>query len=172
MPVLTGFREWLRFAALMQDPDCTPLEKWRLLPAWFLEPPAQLSAAMVYALRDFYEARALDPDAKKTAEKNSSPGKPPTFDWTVDAKFVLADFRRFYAMDLLRAELHWWEFRALFAALPPESMTMQRIDIRSTDLSRIPDKKRRAHLAELQRRIALPFRLDADAIAEVFDNGI
>lgn len=171
MPVLTDFREWLRFAALMQDRDCTAYEKLMLLPEWFLEPPQIFTGDMLYALRWFYDAADLEPEQKSRETDDPAPRKPPTFDWTVDAKFVLADFRRFYGIDLLRTEfLHWWEFRALFSALPPESQTMQRIGIRSTDLSKITDKKRRAQIAAVQRRIALPFQLDDGDIAEVFDS--
>jgi hypothetical protein len=170
MPVLTDFREWLRFAALMRDKDCTAYDKLMLLPEWFIEPPRTFTGDMLRALRWFYDAADLEPEQKAVAE-NPAPRRPPTFDWTVDAKFVLADFRRFYGIDLMRTEfLHWWEFRALFSALPPESMTVQRIDIRRCDLSKIKDQKRRAQIARIQRQIALPFGLDDGDIADVFDS--
>jgi hypothetical protein len=45
---------------------------------------------------------------------------------------------------------------------------MQRIGIRSIDLSQIKDKAQRKRYADMQRRIALPFEMDDSAIGEVF----
>jgi hypothetical protein len=90
------------------------------------------------------------------------------FDWKYDAKYLLADFRRYYGIDLLTAEMHWWEFRSLFAALPDDSLCQKRIAYRSADLSRIKDSKRRAEIARIQQQIALPYEMTDDEISAVF----
>lgn len=170
LPVLTDFREWLRFAALMQDRSLPGWEKLILLRGWFLEPPKAVTKDMVMALREFYEAKALEPDPLREEEdKEPAPLRPPTFDWEVDAGCVLADFRRFYGLDLLRVEyLHWWEFRALFSALPPDGSVKERIRIRGWDLSKERNPERRSAIRREQARIALPFHVDENAIAAVF----
>ena len=65
--------------------------------------------------------------------------------------------------------MHWWEFRCLFDVLPDDSQCRKRIDIRSTDLSKIKDNDRRNQIAAMQRQIALPFEMDEDDIAAVFE---
>ena len=167
LPVLTDFRDWLRFLLLLSS-DLPDHEKAAMLPLWLRE-PVPLTPAIVRGLTTFCEASALDPDPPETDADDPPPMRPPTWDWTIDGKFVLGDFRRYYHIDLLRPDsLHWWEFKALFLALPTESRSMERIGIRGTDLSKIQGKERKKHIAELQRRIALPFRVDADAIGDVF----
>lgn len=168
IPILTDFRAWLQFIGMVSDKELPEWEKIRMMREWLCV-DAPVTREVVEGLLTFCRAAELEPDQEAKTDAQDVSRKPPTFDWAVDAKFVLADFRRYYGMDLLRTGyLHWWEFRALFSALPSESTVMQRVGIRDADLSKIPDKHRRAKLAEIQRRIALPFEMDEDGIADVF----
>lgn len=167
--ILTDFRDWIRFLLLVSS-DAPDIDKAAMLPLWLAE-PVPLTRGIVEGLRGFCLARELSPDAAKKDddEDEPPPHRPPTWDWTIDGKFVLGDFRRYYGLDLLRVEhLHWWEFRALFEALPGDSCSMQRINIRGKDLSKLRTKSEKQYYAELQRRLALPFEMDEDAIADVF----
>ena len=170
LPVLTDFRAWLKFLGLVRDEVLTAEDKAAGLADWLLT-PAPVTRGVVRGLCDFCKAGELEPDPTddEEEEEDPPPTRVPTWDWDVDARFVLADFRRFYAIDLLRTEyLHWWEFRALFSALPPESQSMHRIGVRAMDLSKIPDKRMRQQYRDMQRRIALPFVLDDFAIGDAF----
>ena len=169
LPILTDFRAWLKFLGLVRDEVLTAEDKAAALADWLLT-PAPVTREVVRGLCDFCKAGGLDPADNEEEDTPSS--RVPTWDWDADAKFVLADFRRFYATDLLRTEyLHWWEFRALFAALPPESQSMHRIGVRAMDLSKISDKRMRQQYRDMQRRIALPFVLDDFAIGDAFGEG-
>lgn len=172
IPILTDFRAWLQFIGLVNDKGIAVQDKVTAMAGWLLE-DRPVTAAVVEALTDFCRAKELDPDEKEKPEQKDPPGgsrRPPCFDWVVDAKYVLGDFRRFYGIDLLNAALylHWWEFRALFAALPEEAVTMRRMSLRATDLSKIKDKSQRSRIAAAQRAIALPFEMDEDMIGDVF----
>ena len=167
LPVLTDFRAWLQFIGLVNDKTLSDVEKVAAL-RWWLEDERPVTRGIVEGLCRFCRAQELDPD-KDEQDAPEIGNKPPTWDWEIDAKFVLGDFRRYYDIDLLRVEyLHWWEFRALFAALPDDSRSFQRIGIRSMDLSEIKDKDAKRRYAEMQRRIALPFEMDDGAIGAVF----
>lgn len=171
LAILTDFRDWLKFGDMLRDDELRPEDKLDLMRAWFVEPPDVLTAEMFQALRDFCETRALDrePDADAD-EEPAHPNRPPTFDWTMDAGCVIADFRRYYQLNLFSAGyLHWWEFLTLVRALPDESQTFRRISIRSQDLSKIKDPERRRALMEAQMRIGIPFEMDDYAIADAFD---
>ena len=60
------------------------------------------------------------------------------------------------------ARMHWWEFRAIFDSLPPDSQIMTAMRYRSIDLGTIPDAKERARYARLKRAVALE-RIDYEA---------
>lgn len=172
--ILTDFREWIRFSDMLSDCELTKEEKIYLMTDWLTETPEKITAELVNAVFDFFQADALEPDRAESdddyeTEEEPQSRRPPVFDWKYDAKFVIGDFLRFYGIDLLSAEMHWWKFRCLFAALPDESQCRKRIDIRSTDLSQIKDKERRNQIAKIQRQIALPFEMDDDDMAAIFD---
>lgn len=170
--ILTDFRDWLRFGDMLRDDELRPEDKLDLMREWFVVPPDVLTAEMYEGLRDFCEARALNKDEPDEGQDTVEPEhltRPPTFDWCIDAGVVIADFRRFYQIDLLRVEyLHWWEFLSLLWSLPDESQTFRRIGIRSTDLSKIRDADRKRAIAKAQLRIAIPFEMDDFAIGEAF----
>lgn len=168
IPVLTDFRSWLKFLGLVGDKTLSAYDKLSIMQDWLIEPEPvtkPILDGLVWFCRGFDPVEKRPDDGAKAQQR-----KPPTFDWDVDAPCVIADFRHYYQMDLLRVNyLHWWEFRALFSALPPDSATMQRVHLRSLDLSEIPNKKKRSEFARRQREIALPFVLDDDDIAAAFD---
>lgn len=154
--ILTDFRDWIRFSDLMGS-DLPNEDKLRVAAFWYVEPPARFTAEAFTALVAFYRADALAQDHDEHEEDDGLP-RPPVLDWSIDAKYILGDFRRCYGLDLLRVEhLHWWEFRALLEALPDDAGIMRRIAYRGTDLSQIPNKDERRRVARLQRRFALPF---------------
>lgn len=167
-PILTDFRDWLRFSGLIADKEVTPREKLLLLPEW-LEEPVPLTGALTEALLGFWRARELEPEPLYPPEETDEAApRPPVFDWCIDARYVLGDFRRYYGIDLLSADyLHWWAFKSLFAALPDESMCQKRIAYRSCDLSQIKNRAERTRIARIQRQIALPYEYDDEMIGAV-----
>ena len=173
--ILTDFREWLGFIDMMADKSLSSEERAYLCGMWITPEPARITAGMIDGLIGFLRADALEPDPQEPdddeAEVEPDMQKPPVLDFRIDAKYIIADFRRFYAINLLRIDyLHWWEFLSLLRALPDESMTMRRVSLRGTDLNDIPDKRRRAQVAKAQRQIALPFEFDDEMIGAMMWN--
>lgn len=172
-PIETDFREWFRFGDMLADRELDNEDKIYLMTEWLYEAPEEITSELVNAVFGFYRANGLKPDPPEyddDDEKEEQPKRPPVFDWKYDAVFILGDFRRYYGIDLLSVEyMHWWEFRCLFNALPDDSQCQKRIDIRSTDLSRIKDEARRQQIAKIQRQIALPFEMDEDDMAAIFE---
>ncbi|MBR0483937.1 MAG: hypothetical protein IJJ69_04055 [Oscillospiraceae bacterium] len=164
-PVVTDFRDWLRFADLLSD-DSVPAQILPVLAGnWFLCPPAVLTRAHFHALLDFYQAKALRPEREPENMPESAPHKPPVFDWKLDAPFLIADFRQFYQTDLLHISfLHWWEFLTLFRGLPQKSQSKERIYYRGCDLNQIHDRHERERILKIRRTIALPFSMSDEDI--------
>lgn len=76
----------------------------------------------------------------------------PLVDWEVDADLIYAAFLQAYGIDLLTADLHWHRFRALFDALPDDTLMVKVIQWRGYKGS---DKD----MLELKNIWALPERL-------------
>lgn len=169
--ILTDCCEWLRFADLIRDKRIDDTKRISQLALWLDPMPKLITADIVSALFDFYKAAALDPDPPECdddTEPDDDIAKPPVFDWCIDAKYILGDFYRYYGIDLINDYLHWWHFKALFAALPDDSMCQKRIAYRSVDLGTIKDDKERARIARIQRSIAIPYECEDDMIAAAF----
>ena len=171
-PIVTDFREWFRFADMLADEELEKEEKLYLMTQWLPEAPEEITSELVNAVFGFYRADALKPDSLESddEEETEQPKRPPVFDWKYDATFIIGDFRRYYGIDLLSVEyMHWWEFRCLFDVLPDDSQCQKRIGYRSTDLSQIKNEAERKRIARIQQRIALPFEMDEDDIAAIFE---
>lgn len=167
--IRTDFRDWLQFSDMLKDEELTPEDKLELMRDWFVHPPDCITLELYEGLRDFLRASDLDREQEQKPDEPEYLNRPPTFDWCMDAAAVIADFRRYYAIDLLRVDyLHWWEFLSLLRNLPDESQTFRRISIRRTDLSKIKDPDRKRALMEAQMRIGIPFEMDDYAIGEAF----
>lgn len=110
---------------------------------------------------DFYLAgeQAAEPAAAKPA---SRPDTGPAFDYRCDAPYIVAAFQQAYGIDLTREKLHWFRFRALFAALPEDTLMAKIMGWRSADLADY-EGSMREHYAALKERFALPASLRGGA---------
>lgn len=165
-PVVTDFREWIKFHDLLRDKEVPQQSKIFLLAEWFVNPPVFLTESHVKALTDFYIAKDLDfQNSEKNEEEPEQNFKPPVFDWRIDSEFLIADFRQFYQINLFSVKyLHWFEFIALFHALPEESQCQKRIYYRSVKLDQIKDKNEKKRIKKIKRSIALPYEMSDEQI--------
>lgn len=110
---------------------------------------------------DFYLAgeQAAEPAAAKPA---SRPDTGPAFDYRCDAPYIVAAFQQAYGIDLTTEKLHWFRFRALFAALPEDTLMAKIINWRTLDLADY-EGSMREHYAALKERFALPPELRGGA---------
>lgn len=168
--VVTDFREWLKFADMLADKEIPHKEKLLFMPNWLYDPPGTITDELVTALCGFYRADALEPDRHEDEEdeEGDEVPRPPVLDWKYDAKYIIGDFIRFYNIDLLTAEMHWWRFRILFSALPDDSQMMKRIAYRGADIGQIKNESERKRIQRMQRLFALPFEMDDEEIGAVF----
>lgn len=164
--ILTDFREWLRFSDLVRDKEIPVNVKMYMMLEWLEHPPDTPTMQIINELFAFLYAKVLEPDPREDDEEDEQDEqlpRPPVFDWKIDARYLLSDFRRYYNIDLLRVEyLHWWEFKSLFLGLPDESTCRKRIEIRGSDLSQIKNRADKMRIAKMQRQIALPYEISED----------
>ena len=77
-----------------------------------------------------------------------------TYLWDMPA--VYASFLDAYRIDLFSAELHLWQFDALFAALPDESAIRRTMMIRAASMDSAEDDEARALLAAQKLAVRIP----------------
>ena len=130
----TDFRVWLDYPRLVaEDPA-----------SLFTERMPILTQEVVDQLDLFY-------NPPRELPRDSGSGTR-VVDWVEDSGMIYAAFLQVYRIDLLREDLHWHVFRALFEALPESALIVQVIQWRSYTGD---DKS----LRELRRVWALPEKL-------------
>ena len=93
---------------------------------------------------------------------DASPDTGPVFDYRCDAPYIVAAFQQAYGIDLTTEKMHWFRFRALFAALPEDTLMAKIMGWRSADLADY-EGSMLEHYAELKERFALPAELRGGA---------
>lgn len=141
-----------------------PGKAWELCRSFYLDlkmPPLDEAYS---GMIEFYTAGE---DAAKNASDShgGTASNVPAFDYRCDAGYIVAAFQQAYGIDLTREKMHWFRFRALFAALPEDTLMAKIMSWRTMDLSEY-EGKMREHYAELQQRFALPAELRGGARIE------
>lgn len=156
----TDFRTWIRFDEALFWSD-KPIEE-RLYSALDIcyggKIPADIHGA-VHAAIGFYtqkDVQITDTGENTQAEQGTSSRGKQIYSFTYDAPLICAAFLSQYGIDLTKADLHWWLFRALFEGLTDENKICKVMEIRSVDLSKIKDKEQKAHYRRLKRIYRLP----------------
>lgn len=166
--IATDFRDWIAFFDMMADTELDRKQKMLTVLAWFLDEIPQNIVGAYNALTDFASCSGT----KKTpenSEKNNIQNVP-TLSWLYDSAYVLGAFRQVYGIDLIRTEyMHWWEFSALFEALPEDTPIKKRIAYRQIKISDIKDKERRKQILKIKKAVAFPHEpVSAEKTGEIF----
>lgn len=107
----TDFRVCLRIILAYEDPELTGLEKQEvLLDNLYSVRPSDASQAIELGIR-FLNGGYQDQDS---GDEDSSLR---LYSFVKDARMIYAVFRQIYEISLETAEMHWWEFLALFSNL-------------------------------------------------------
>lgn len=165
-PVYTDFKNWIKIDGLLCDKDL-PMEKRiaSILSLCYKKLPQNLEDAMdgVFA---FYGGGFSGGSAKKAEKKNSEP----LFSFSKDAQMIYSAFYAQYKIDLLKEELHWYQFVALFENLSHEHKLFKVMAYRGAKLCDIKDKSKRAFYAEMKRVYALCEKSEDEKNGEVAES--
>ena len=122
---------------------------------FFAEPVSdpQLPDAFASLMR-FFRGCADDAPGGEPPEADAGAGEI-TLDYHCDAAYVLGAFQQAYGINLTIDKVHWWRFKALLHALPPETPLGKIVEIRGKDTSDM-DRADRDYYETLKERFALP----------------
>jgi hypothetical protein len=138
----------MKFENIMVDAGIEMDYKLYFMIRGVMNMPDDISEELIQALFSFYR---LDKPIRKTSGKQGEIGY--RFDY--DMGLIVAAFRQQYGIDLLAAELHWWEFKSLFEGLTDQTKFIQVVGYRTADISKL-DKEQKQRYTELKKFYALP----------------
>lgn len=153
-----GFRNILKILRLQNDPDVLDGHKAELLRRWFFDGEAPEAWAEAFG----HFVRAGDEPELPAGERD--------FDYEFDAPEIYASFRQLYGIDLMDAELHWWQFRALLGGcFLCRCALSEKIRLRHLDVSKCEDKaaaQRAKDAAAIPDAVGIDERLLTEQVRE------
>lgn len=159
--ISTDFRTGILFEEVLRDPELSDLDKIRTALELYFPGVVfdyDVFDEAVNKMVWFYRCGA---DPSETAEPAEESGDTePAFSYEHDADYIYSAFLQAYGLDLARASLHWWQFRALFRSLPEETQLVKIIGYRTMKIPARTSKEQRQHYEHLKRVYALPQSAD------------
>ena len=138
----------------------------RAVQEFFLGPvPGQEVPEAFQSFSRFFQGPPDDEAAKAREEASSEIAGELTLDYHYDADYLLGAFQQAYGIDLTADKVHWWRFKALLHALPPETPLGQIMSYRSADTTEMDEAHRRLYEI-MKERYALPPELKGVKRAE------
>lgn len=167
--IATDFRDWIAFFDMMSDTELDKKQKMLTALAWFSGEIPENIVGAYDALTEFASCSGIKKNPENS-DKNSNNSGVPTLSWLYDSAYVLGAFWQVYNIDLIHVKyMHWWEFSALFEALPEDTPIKKRIAYRQIKLSDIKDNERRKHVVKIKRAVAFPHEpVSAEKTGEIF----
>lgn len=165
VPVETGWRTWVRVMRALGSAEDDAARAEAALRIAFGDPlPPHVSLHRAEAVEAAVAWAAFNEPSPPPTQRQRRAARIRSFDWDYDAEAVVADFQRYYGIDLtdLATEMHWWRFWALFRGLPAESACMGLMGLRTADESDYKGDALRS-LREGKMRAMLPARNEEEA---------
>lgn len=151
-PIRTSYKRGVFALDLIEKADSS--EYAQLLRAFFDD--ELLEKATQDEIKDALDAILWFLNLGKRPHKSVTRNNVRLWDWQEDAGAVIADFLRYYSVDLTKeVDMHWWLFRSLFDALPQESESRQRMYYRGPTPQGADKQQKRLH-ADKRKQYRLP----------------
>ncbi|MDR2426478.1 MAG: bacteriophage Gp15 family protein [Endomicrobium sp.] len=152
--LLTDYRRVLIFIKAHDDEELDTSGRLELLlKLFFKKEPCNLNAAIIYIMKTYllggspFADTALKRKAKKAAKI--------VFDYDIDSARIYASFWQQYRIDLTKAKLHWYVFKALFEGLNEQTTFRQIVNFRQMRKKDVP-KEMRQEYADALEELKIP----------------
>ena len=170
IPINTDYRTGILFEKLMVDASMTDEQKLvEIMLLYFGEGimdlvtscGADAVGAAINAVRWFYSCGRETEPVKDTGEgdsdgKEEGSGIDPPFSYEYDAGYIYAAFIEAYHIDLTEKRLHWWQFRALFLALPDTTQFQKIVGYRVMKIPAKLPKDQKQFYQKMKRLYKIP----------------
>lgn len=150
-PVNVDFCASLKTIMAFEDASLTNQERAQIaLINLYLEVPTRPEAALERVFW-FLNGGESTPSAQDDDEQS-----PRLYSFIKDANFIFAAFRQTHGIDLTKADLHWWEFLALFMDLGQDTTFCQLVSLRKRVKSGVASKEERKAALEMGAAFEIP----------------
>lgn len=159
--IRTEFRTWIRFGELCADLAGNIAE---ILTLCYIDSLPPTLEQAVTALTEFYLC------GHELSRKEDTGHKSPIVSFAEDAEYIYSAYLNQYRIDLSTADLHWFQFMALFRSLADDCKISKIMEARAVNLSDIKDKSMKKYYQKMKQAYKLPDRRtqaqkDADLVA-------
>lgn len=138
-----GYRTMMAVEAMMFSDMSDDERLLRTITLFFEEIPVNMEKAVDFLL---WFHRGGEEDEKKKKNGRAQALSLRAYDFFADSGMIYAAFRQQYGIDLRRtanADLHWWEFRAMFFSLSEDVKMAKVMYWRTCDLKGMPKSERK-----------------------------
>ena len=87
--------------------------------------------------------------------KPSKPNQEKAMDYKQDIYAIWSSIKAHYGIDIFEDDVKWYELNHMIEGLPEDSALMERVKIRTYDMSEVKDPKQRRKIREAQKAFAL-----------------
>lgn len=150
--IRTDFKIWLQFEKTILS-DLSDVQKIvEILSLCYKNelPPSLFDA--IRLLMEFYGCGVNGGKGSELAETE----KERIYDFSYDAELFYAAFLEQYGIDLLKTDLHWWKFLALFRSISSDTRLFKVLSWRAAKLSDISDPKQKEYIKRMKALYRLP----------------
>lgn len=145
----TDFRIWIRVSQIISNNKINAEDIIKIIGLVFEDIPHNVFETIQEILR------FLNPLAKKSGQNKNEKITRRIFDYEYDSEYIYSAFWQQYNIDLTKADLHWWQFLALFNCLSEDTAFSKIIQYRNIDLKEIKDKEMRKFYRKMKNLYAL-----------------
>lgn len=138
-----GYRTMMAVEAMMFSDMSDDERLIRTFNLFFEDIPEDAGRAVDFLL---WFHRGGEEEDKKKESRHMRSSSLRAYDFFEDSGMIYAAFRQQYGIDLRRtanAELHWWEFRALFFALAEDTKMAKVMYWRTCDMKGLPKSEKK-----------------------------
>lgn len=163
----TDFKYWIELSDALNDPNCNKEYLANVIMNIFYdEIPEKFNQEVFLAIKDFLIGN-VDNKKEQLSTNNNLSSKKRIYDYKIDSDYFIAAFQQHYQINLLKENMHWYHFLALFHGLG-DCELKQRMYYRGLDLSSISDKKERSRIRKIQQQLSLDkAEINDEMIAQV-----
>ena len=155
VPIRTDFRISMMFELLMTDEARTEKEKIiGALNLYYKELPSDLNEAAEQIIWFYKCGKEENEYTKKLAESRSERKRVYSFDY--DDDYIYAAFLGQYGVDLNKARMHWWKFRAMFNGLTDDNEFVKIMSYRAIDITKDMSKSQQDFYRKMKRIHEIP----------------
>lgn len=150
----TDFRVWVKIELLFSD-DVPEGYRLPLALGLAFDTIPENKEEAAEALLAFYSG-GKNAEKKPSGKKKKSRKNRRIYSFEYDSEYIYAAFMQAYGIDLADVEMHWFKFKALFAALPDECLMSKIMGWRSIEITKDMPETARKRYAELKDAYRLP----------------